>query len=558
MKKLLKLFTGLLGALLLASCTPAVKYIETPATMEIPISDFTIDGSKDGGTWFFWTRNLEDALCNQTVKMHLTCDMVIENSYESGSLMWQVSSDNKYPKVATVDFKKNDSSTIHVDSTESVQIGSSGIFYLSNYNEAASTTFTNSHFKIQVKNFKLVIDYVVKVPEDLDENKNALKVPSLKEVFKGTGIEHIGFAVEQPELIGDATKQEILKYHATTTTMGNEFKPDFLFAWQLNASTPTRSFTSTFNGKTIQVPKNLPGLANTDKYLEKCKELGIKMRGHVLVWYSQTPKAFFCENFDQNKAFVKADEMTARQEWYIKTVLDYVAAWEAENSPDEHIIYTWDVVNEALSDGAAPNAYLRSTDNSNWAAVYGKENYEYIINAFRFANKYAPKDVLLAYNDYNEASGNKYQGYLKILDQILAHKNDSTLPTRIDVAGMQSHNQPSYPSVSEYETAIRTFISKGLDVQVTELDITGKNRDSSYQTFDPPSSKAQKSTYNDYFKIYLKYAKTPGKAHGVTGVTFWGINDENSWRASGEPLLFKKYGGKYYAKDAYYGVIEAK
>ncbi|MCQ2574342.1 MAG: endo-1,4-beta-xylanase [Treponema sp.] len=567
MKKIFTFFTGLLGAFLLASCDPTtnVKPVETPSTLKIEESSIKIDGSEDGGTWFFWSRNLDDAVCNQTVKMHLTCDMVIENSFESGSLMWQVNSDNKYPKVATVDFKKNDSSTIHVDSTESIQIGSSGIFYLSNYNEAENTTFTNSHFKIQVKNLKLEIEYVNKVPADLSDEKLATKVSSLKELLKDSGIEHIGFAVESNELLNDSEKQAILKHHATTTTMGNEFKPDFLFAWQLNSSTGKAEKFTASNGITIDVPATLPGLVNADKYLAKCKDLGIKMRGHVLVWYSQTPAEFFDKNYEATQSgYTKTPKnpvdkatMTARQEWYIKTVLEHVKEWEKENSPDEHVIYTWDVVNEALSDGAAAGAYLRKDNNSNWAAIYGNENYEYIINAFRFANKYAPKDVLLAYNDYNEASGAKHQGYLKIIDEILAHQNDSELPTRINIAGMQSHNQPDFPSLSDYEKAIKNFIEKGLDVQVTELDITGSAKDSSYQTFNPPTSNAQKSTYNAYFKLYLKYAKTAEKAHGVTGVTLWGINDENSWRASGEPLLFKKYNGKYYAKDAYYGVIEA-
>lgn len=559
MKKIFSLIIAILGAFFLASCTPPVdnSYNEVPASITLTQDDFNIDGTKDGSSWNFWAIQLDSALLNQTVTFEFSCDMIIQNSVDEGSLMWQINTNNTYPEIARCDFKKNDSTTKHVANTGSVKLGNSAMFYLSNYNSAANETFSNKNFQIQVKNFSLKIDYVTKIPKDLSEDQYWLNVQSLKETFKDSGIEHIGFAVEGNELLLDSEKQKGLAYHATTTTMGNEFKPDFLFAWQLNQNTPLEDFTAS-NGLTIKVPENLAGLANADKYLAKCKDLGIKMRGHVLVWYSQTPKAFFCQDYDTGKEFVDKNTMTARQEWYIKKVLDHVAQWEAENSPDEHIIYTWDVVNEALSDGARAGAYLRNGNNSNWAKIYGDENYEFIINAFRFANKYAPEDVLLAYNDYNEASGEKFKGYLKIIDEIQKHCNDAELPARIDVAGMQSHNQPASPSLSDYETAIKSFIEKGLDVQVTELDITGKNRDSSYQTFDPPSAKQQKSTYKSYFELYQKYAKTEGKANGVIGVTIWGINDENSWRSSGEPLLFHKIAGKYYAKDAFYGVIESK
>jgi len=556
MKKLLSLSLAVLtlfGTLMSVSCKKTNDYIETPATMTLTEDDFVING--DGGSWYFWSTQLNEAVCNQTVTMDFSCDMTIQNSVDEGYLMWQVNTNSTYPKIATVDFTKNNAKSVHVTGKESVKLGSTAIFYLSNYNEATEDTFNNANFKITVKNFKLVINYVTKIPANLSEADYWLNVSSLKETFKGTGIEHIGIATVGDELLNDAEKQKGLKYHASSITMGNEFKPDFLFAWSLNSSTPTEKYPAS-NGKTIDVPKTLNGFGNADKYMKKCKDLGLKMRGHVLVWYSQTPKAFFCENYNENSKFVDKDIMTARQEWYIEKVLTHVKEWEAANMPEgEHLIYAWDVVNEAVSDGSSS---LRSSSNSNWAKVYGDNNYEFIINAFRFANKYADPDVLLAYNDYNEASGSKYQGYLEVLDQVLAHKNDASLPTRIDIAGMQSHNQPGYPSISEYETAIKSFITRGLDVQVTELDITGSAADNTYQTFNAPSDKDQKATYKSYFELYLKYAKTEGKAHGVTGVTFWGFNDEDSWRSSGEPLLFKKINGKLYAKPAYYGVIEAK
>lgn len=388
-----------------------------------------------------------------------------------------------------------------------------------------------------------------------------LNVPSLKEKFQGK-FEYVGLCIPKADLLGSTEKQAGLKYHASSTTMENEMKPDAIFAmgWTDTKIPNVNSakFTSSLNGTEITVPDTLNGFGSVDQCLAKAKELGLKMRGHVLVWYSQTPKAFFCKDYDANKDFVNADEMTARQEWYIKTVLKHVKEWETANMPaGEHLIYAWDVVNEALSDSATAGAYLRVPGNSNWASIYGKENYEYIINAFRFANKYAPADVKLAYNDYNEFQGAKHQGYLKILDEIIAHKDDSVLPTRIDIAGMQSHNQYEWPSMTNYESAIKNFIAKGLDIHITELDITGSATDNTYQTFNPAPSSKLKSVYADYFKLYLKYAKTAGKTNGITSVTLWGINDQKSWRKEATPLLFSEVNGKLYAKPAFYGVISA-
>ena len=64
------------------------------------------------------------------------------------------------------------------------------------------------------------------------------------------------------------------------------------------------------------------------------RSLGIQMRGHVLVWHSQTPKWFFKENYstDANAAYVDKATMTARQEWYIKSVLEHIKDREDKNN----------------------------------------------------------------------------------------------------------------------------------------------------------------------------------------------------------------------------------
>lgn len=259
--------------------------------------------------------------------------------------------------------------------------------------------------------------------------------------------------------------------------------------------------------------------------------------------------------------------MTARHEWYIKTILDYVNDWESKNEYGEgnHIIWAWDVVNEAVADDATTTDYVRGSTSgtkdkkidkggSRWYQLY--ESDEFIVNAFRFANAYAPSDVPLAYNDYNEymdySAGWKTTGILKLLDSIKNGEaktiNGKSVKPRIDVMGMQSHVGESWPGVSGYETALKKYLEKGLDVHVTEFDVAAK------------STNNAKNAYAEYFKMLKKYGKNYSGKNKITSVTIWGINNENSWiseNGTQYPLLFTKVGNEYYANDSFYAVIDA-
>lgn len=424
---------------------------------------------------------------------------------------------------------------IHLSGEQNFYLSSSGM-------HAENRTF-------YIKNFKLKLDGEG-IGNKTEIVKNWKEVPSLKEAYKGK-FDYFGLAAT---FRGEFEQQQIsegIAYHADCVTAGNEFKPDFIFNW----SRPKKfgDFIAE-DGKTYQMPIDVPKFGGQEKYLQACKDAGMKMRGHVLVWHSQTPAWFFKENFDLSKGQVSKAEMTARQEWYIKTVLDFVANWEKENNNGEHIITSWDVVNEAIADGATSTKWLRT--DSNWYDVYGDETF--IINAFRYANKYAPKDVKLVYNDYGCYNQNKTNAICKLIDLIKA-----TPDARLDCIGMQSHVKIKSPNVSgpnSYESTVQTFIQKGVDVQVTELDIANAK--------DPYSPYLLKAKYKEYFEMFLRNRKTDDK-NGICGVTIWGIKDKGTWlNAQKEykgytqyPLLFKDAESEdyseYLCKPAFFGVLEA-
>ena len=235
--------------------------------------------------------------------------------------------------------------------------------------------------------------------------------------------------------------------------------------------------------------------------------------------------------------------MTARQEWYIKSVLEFVKNWEDIYNGGKRIIITWDVVNEACTDSAWTDNPLRTA--SPWYSIYGDDTF--IVNAFRFANHYAPKDVKLAYNDYSCYSPQKTKAICKVVQDIQAARD-----ARIDVVGMQSHVSMTYPTIADYEKAVQTFLALGVDVQVTEMEIAFGGKSANQEALG--------DLYAEYFKMFLDNRKLPGK-NGICGITLWGTKDEASWIRNNtdnmnkfqRPLLFEK---DYECKPAFFSVLE--
>ena len=374
--------------------------------------------------------------------------------------------------------------------------------------------------------------------ESGDAQQNWKDVPALKDAYKDY-FDYFGFAVPENQL-KDKTVMAGISWQASCFTCENECKPDFIFNWA--KPTSTEDFEGE-DGKIYQVPSSLAGFGRLSQILQIAKDNKMLMRGHVLVWHSQTPYWFFKQDYNASKPYVDKAEMTARQEWYIKSVLEFVKNWEEINNDGKHIIITWDVVNEACTDGAWTEDPLRTA--SPWYSIYKDDSF--IVNAFRFANRYAPSDVKLAYNDYSCYSLSKTKAICKVVQDI-----QSAHDARIDVIGMQSHVSMTYPTLADYEKAVQTFLALGVDVQVTEMEIAFGGK--------LANQEALADLYSEYFKLFLKYRKLPGK-NGISGVTLWGTRDEASWIRNNSdsmnkvqrPLLFEK---EYECKPAFWSVLE--
>lgn len=231
--------------------------------------------------------------------------------------------------------------------------------------------------------------------------------------------------------------------------------------------------------------------------------------------------------------------MLDRHEEYIHSVLDHYRGK----------VYAWDVVNEAISDSDT----LFYREDIDWFRICGPE---YIEHAFVTAREADP-DIKLFYNDYNLIDPDKAQKVYEMAKDFIARG----IP--IDGIGMQGHWTLEDVNADNLAASIDLFASLGLEVQITELDLSVypfyHNRDRNTLTkqvkeFTPELEMRQAEKYGEIFRVLRE------KSNKVTNVTFWGVADNMTWLSnyfvSGRtdyPLLFDQ---DYEPKKAFDAIID--
>lgn len=351
--------------------------------------------------------------------------------------------------------------------------------------------------------------------------KVTVKAPVLTDTLKTAYIRDfkIGTAVNTWQLEGAgayAKAKALITSQFNSITMENQMKPESL----LSQDNVTRG-----TDDDVKINEEL-----LNKVLKLASDNGLKLRGHTLVWHSQTPEWFFHQGYDVKKPLVSKAVMRQRMESYIRNVLTYCQT----NYPG--VVYAWDVVNEVVNDDGS----MRTS--SNWYKVYGDASY--VTDAFTFARRYADEEVKLFINDYNEYVAAKR-------DQIYTLAKALYEAGLCDGVGMQSHYSMSYPTIASVKVAIQKYnqIDPGkFEIQLTELDIHNTYRTASGQ-------KAVASRYQTLFQMLLDSRRN--QKINITGVTFWGLTDGDTWltnfhKETSYPLLF---GADYAAKSVYFAVL---
>lgn len=245
-----------------------------------------------------------------------------------------------------------------------------------------------------------------------------------------------------------------------------------------------------------------------DPTLRWCSENGVKVRGHTLVWHSQTPEWFFKEGYKSEGAYVSREVMIERLDSYIREYMTYVQT----NYPGT--VYCWDVVNEAVDPDNGDRAtdfmcrIVNSKNDSGWYQTIGTDYPEV---AFSIARKYADREAKLFYNDYGAIGKTKRQ-YIYNLCKSLKEKG------LIDGIGIQGYWDLKSPDLRLIKEAINNYAELGLEIQLTEWSIPVKE-ETSQQFIE------QAERYASVFKLLQSLDTNGGGNANITCVSFFGVQD---------------------------------
>lgn len=343
---------------------------------------------------------------------------------------------------------------------------------------------------------------------DLDLPSKTADLPSLKETFADDF--YFGSAVSANQVL-DFDFSNLISEQFNSMTCENEMKPDAI----LDLETSQSDLDKYQESPAVHFDRCID-------QLEFAKAHDIKMRGHTLVWYSQTPNWLFYKDYDVNGELADRDLMLKRMENYIKSVFE----WADSEYPG--LFYAWDVVNEAADDNGSKKR------DCLWLQTIGDD---YIEKAFEYARKYQPEGVKLYYNDYNAFNFNKQLAILEFLTPVAEAGN-------IDGVGLQSHIG-TWCDVNTYGEAIRRYNEKlGVEISITELDISRDNTDD------------WEKNQGEYAKRYMeKILELKDQGVPIESFTIWGLTDAVSWKIEERPLFFNS---SLEPKSSFYGLIEAK
>lgn len=301
-----------------------------------------------------------------------------------------------------------------------------------------------------------------------DSNDLNMMTPSLWQRYKN--LFPIGAAISPGAL---HTHRDLLVKHFNSLTCENHMKPVM-----------------------IQPQEGKFAFETADSILDFAKENKMLMRGHTLVWHNQTPDWFF----EDNGRAADRNLVLNRMKSHINTVVSHYKG----------SVYCWDVVNEAIDD--KDDGYLRE---SKWLGSLGEG---FIAEAFRAAHEADP-DAALFYNDYNAVIPQKRDKIYRLL----AGLKEKDVP--VHGMGIQGHWNIYDTKAEDIRNAIEKYSSLGIDVQITELDVSCYhwNEPSGLQSPTDEMMKLQEKKYGEIFEIFREYSDV------ISGITFWGPSDEVSW-----------------------------
>jgi endo-1,4-beta-xylanase len=249
----------------------------------------------------------------------------------------------------------------------------------------------------------------------------------------------------------------------------------------------------------------------------------LRARGHPLIWGRLALPAYV-------NAITDAGELRALMRTHIETVVGRYRGRMAQ----------YDVVNEPINLFGNPNAD-GGFDANVFYRVLGPG---YVREALEMAHAADP-DARLFVNDFlTLGPGPKQELFFALIAELVA------AGAPIHGVGFQGHITPPFgpnfrPTRAAMDATIARFAALGLEVEITEVDVTLRDR-------HPCRLAAQRQVYHDLLAACLA-------APACRGVTTWGISDAFTWieglfGVDGAPLPFDEH---FAPKPAYVGMRDA-
>ena len=330
---------------------------------------------------------------------------------------------------------------------------------------------------------------------------SAQTLQGLKDAYKDYFL--IGVAVNQRN-VTNADQQALIVREFNSITAENDMKPE-----------PTEPREGQFNWDAA------------DRIANFCRQNGIKLRGHCLMWHSQIGR------------WMTADNPT--KEVFYQRMKNHI---QAVVSRYKDVVYCWDVVNEAMTDDK------NATDPYRQSVMYKLCGDEFIAKAFEYAHEADP-NALLFYNDYNECDSVKSRRIFNMVKKM----KDAGVP--IDGIGMQGHYNIYGPTEKEIDDAISLYKTIVKHIHVTELDIRVNEEMGGQLQFSREGVNVTDSVKQHLADQYARVFRALRKHKDVVDcVTFWNLGDRDSWLgARNYPLPFDS---EYKPKLAYEFIRDLK
>ena len=328
---------------------------------------------------------------------------------------------------------------------------------------------------------------------------------------------HIGAAVRPAQLSEPA-------YAATLAREFNMLEPEDALKWEVLRPDP-ESFD----------------FSQADQIVDFALRHNMKVRGHTLVWHRQLPTWLASGNFTPA-------QLSQLLETHIKTVISHYRGK----------IFAWDVVNEAFDEGKNAGERRSTIWYDQPGIGFAGQGPAYIAQCFRWAHQADPDALLF----YNEAEADELNPKSDAIYAMVQRFKRDGVP--IHGIGLQMHVSTLHPNIISISKNIARFTALGLQVHITEMDVSLPV--DSTGNASPADLQSQANIYRQIAEACLSHpgpgspdrALFAGWGGGCTALQTWGFTDKYSWIGShskhtqGAALLFDR---NYHPKPAYEALL---